>query len=474
MAIATFIRLLADFNKRVIMYPLIRLVRRMLVVTASAVGILGQQSFAQCHDPPGPNEITVWEGIGFTGTCQTLRVGLYPNASALSPVHGDSISSIKVGKNVRAYLYQYPNYGGSVALYEAGSSHDAGRSGDFWLGPHVNGQTTSIIVRPTGGVRVPYIFINDFPSDVENSFSEEVQGMCHDASSWLITRNHFLLFSQPFEPPTSTGALLKIPLSSDLRTAQPIAKALIPPFLRQKGYNHMGDPDCMNGFVFVPIEGIGHVETSPAAVAVFNASDLSFVNWDVLYINEDHHGPWVAIDPADGVSLWSSGTGNVHGKFYVYTIDWSQVVPRGSFIFASAGVVGPYRNRFGASLRISGLQGGAFNTSGTVLFVTNSGHDSPDGHGLWALNKNTGELIGESSNDSDNNGGDYGPFRYRTPHDTFPSCGGFEEEGLDYFPTNHSITPGIDGQLHAILLNNDCITADNFYMKHYELFQDQD
>jgi hypothetical protein len=103
---------------------------------------------------------------------------------------------------------------------------------------------------------------------VENSFSNEIQGMCHDESSWFITHN---------DPPL----LLKIPLSSDLRTAEPIAAAFIPIFLRQKGYDHMGDPDCINGLVFVPLEASHHFDTTQGAVAVFNASDLSFVNWAV-------------------------------------------------------------------------------------------------------------------------------------------------------------------------------------------------
>jgi len=429
-----------------------------LVVTLSAVRLLGQQAFAQCHNPPLPNEITVWQHNGFTGNCKTLGIGEYPNSTFLAPVGNDSISSLKVGSNVRAYLYEDADYRGHVALYEAGSAHDAGQSGDRGLGPSVNEETTAIIVRPTGGLRVPYIFIGDYPSDAENSFSQEIQGMCHNDSFWFITRN-------------DTPQLLKIPLSSDLRTARPFATVPIPEFLRQAGYNHMGDPDYAKSFVFVPLEAKGHFDTTMGAVAVFRASDLSFVNWDVFYINDDNHAGWVAIDPADGVSLWTSRSDisqTIAGIFYVYTIDWSQVFRGGGFVFfRDARIVGPYQNRFGTPLRIKGMQGGVFNTTGEILFVTNSDRCGRDGHGLWALNKNTGALVGESSNG-------YGPFRYTT--------GGFgnicdtpfeteqEEEGLDYFPTTEFITPGISGQLHAILLNND-LSHDNFWMKHYKLFQ---
>jgi hypothetical protein len=407
---------------------------------------------AACHDPPDADEITVWQHSHFSGNCRTLGIGRYPNSSYLSPVGNDAISSLKVGSDVRAHLYEHAQFEGHVALYEAGSAHDVAESGDLGLGPNVNDETTSIVVQANSGLRVPYIFIGDFPSDVENSFSEEIQGMCHDESSWFITRNH---------PPT----LLKIPLSSDLRRARAVAAAPIPQSLREIGYNHMGDPDCKNGFVFVPLEATGHFATTQAAVAVFD-SQVQFVNWGVLYVNDDNHAGWVAIDPAgSGSDLWTSRTdmsrGDNRGRFYRYTIDWSQVVPGGGSIFLDgAGKVGRYRNRFGAPLAIKGMQGGAFDIRGDILFVTNSDRESPDGHGVWALDKRTGELLGETSNG-------YGQFRYTTHGPDEEE----EEEGLDYFPTNESITPGIAGQLHAILLNNDVFTADNFWMKHYKLFQ---
>src|SRR5438477_6172640 len=145
------------------MHPFIRLSMELLVVTLSAVGILGQHASAQCHNPPGPDEITVWEDRGFTGNCKTLGIGEYPNSSFLAPVDNDSISSLKVGSNVRAYLYEDHNFENRVALYEAGSSHELNGPGDRGLGPNVNNKTTSIIVRRTGGVRVPYIFIGDYP-----------------------------------------------------------------------------------------------------------------------------------------------------------------------------------------------------------------------------------------------------------------------------------------------------------------------
>jgi hypothetical protein len=436
------------------------------------MSILGGEAFAQCANPPGPDQVTVWQDHNFEGKCKTLDIGAFRNSSSLRPVPNDSISSLKVGSDVRAHLFKDANFKGPVALYEAGSSHNVSEpdSSPFSLGPNVNDETTSIIVQETFGVRVPYIFLGDYPSDRETVWSEEAQGVCHTDTHWFITRNWNKTFSSG-EP-----TLFKIPLSADLNTYDPSVgePAHIPGFLKRLGYGHMGDPDCITrdgeSFVFVPLEDPRVFEDSTfdqgseAGVAVFRASNLSFVNFDVLYVNDDKHAGWVAIDPSNGVELWASRTElasrrelertGLQGVFK-YAIDWSQVVPGGGFIFfGGAGPAVPLKNRQGDLLRIKGMQGGVFDTTGSVLYLSNSDSDSADGHGIFAFLKNTGDWIGETADD-------YGQFRYTT------SCCFQEEEGLDFFPTNTSITPGISGELHAILLNNEIFGSDRIWMKHY-------
>src|SRR5262249_18359110 len=150
------------------------------------------------------------------------------------------------------------------------------------------------------------------------------------------------------------------------------------------------DPDCMKDFVFVPLEASNDFAHTQGGVAVFSALDLSFVNSDVLYVNDDNHAGWVAIDPSNGMDLWASrtelsGTG-VQGLFK-YQIDWSQVRPGGGYIFyGGAGPAGPLRNRTGDQLAINGMQGGVFNkgqggstSDGSILFLTNSDRGSRDG-----------------------------------------------------------------------------------------------
>src|SRR4051812_27592826 len=185
--------------------------QRALAFTGTAVWalILVPVAWTQpCANPPGPDQITIWQHGNFSGLCKTLGIGAFPNSSFLSPVPNDSVSSLKVGQNVRAHLYEHADFKGHVALYESGSAHNVSDSGPVGLGPNVDDKTTSIIVQLASGLRVPYIFINDHPSDRENQLSQEAQGVCHSSTHWFFTRN---------DPPT----LYKIPLSTDLNASSP-------------------------------------------------------------------------------------------------------------------------------------------------------------------------------------------------------------------------------------------------------------
>lgn len=457
---------------------------RMLLASVSLIlmmSVLRIEASAQCANPPGPYQITVWRNGNFEGDCKTLEIGRYPNSSFLSPVPNDQISSIKVGSKVRAHLFEHADFKGHVALYEAGSSHNVSASGFAGLGPGVNEKTTSIIVQETLGLRVPYLFVNDYPSDRETVWANEANGICHSDAYWFITQNRPHVFSAT-EPPL----IYKIPLSADLNDDDPsVATAVLPSFLFDKGYDHMGDPDCIGGFIFVPLEHKSYSE--PAAVAVFRASDLSFVTYDCLYANDDNHAGWLAFDPSNG-EMWTSRTelcggdyfcisihscpGGIQGMFK-YAVDWTKVVPDGRFFLPGAGPTVVLKDRRGEPLFVKGMQGGVFDTSGEVFYLANSDRGlcknpgmSPfplfgyDGHGIWAFRKGTGDLIGESSNG-------YGPFRFTTTESPIFDENE-EEQGLDYLPTNPSITPGISGQLHAMLLNNDVFESDNIYIKHYK------
>src|SRR4051794_26075087 len=94
-----------------------------LSILGLSIGAGARSIMAQCKNPPGYFEITVWQHENFSGACKTLPVGSYPRSWYLSPVPNDSISSIKVGQGVRAQLYYDASFSGKVATYESGSAH---------------------------------------------------------------------------------------------------------------------------------------------------------------------------------------------------------------------------------------------------------------------------------------------------------------------------------------------------------------
>jgi hypothetical protein len=434
---------------------------REFLASALIMIFAGEVCAQSCPDSPGPDQVIVYQHRAFGGKCKTMGIGRYPNPSFFSPVPNDSISSLKVGSNVRVHVFERRNFNGQVALFEGGSSHDAAfpNASPFSLGPNVNDTASSIIVQEASGVRVPYIFVNDYPRDRETVWSEEAQGMCHTDTHWFITDNPVRLVGPQHLDKVVDPTLRKIPLSADLKGHDPsVAIANIPGSLKDH-YVHMGDPDCISDFVFVPLEAD---DGRDPVVAVYRASDLQFINYGILYANDGHAG-WVAIDPTNGIELWTSKVNlsrtGAQGVL-IYTIDWSQVASNGvpGEVVNSPEPAPKLLNRKGEQLWIKDMQGGVFDTTGEVLYLSNSDDSSADGHGIFAFLKSTGEWIGQTTVD-------YGLFRYET------GCCGQEEEGLDFFPTNPSITPGISGELHAILLNNEVFDSDRIWMKHYTQFQ---
>lgn len=65
-------------------------------------------------DPPAcqptANQVALYSGPNYTGSCKILGTGDYSSASAYAPFAGDSLSSLLVGSNVQAVLYDDANF----------------------------------------------------------------------------------------------------------------------------------------------------------------------------------------------------------------------------------------------------------------------------------------------------------------------------------------------------------------------------
>ena len=235
----------------------------------------------------------------------------------------------------------------------------------------------------------------------------------------------------------------------------------------QDDFNHMGDPACLRRpdtgeeYVMVPLEASGNALPRAAIFKpVATNEDPVFVNSDEFFISQDGSAAWVAFDSGTSDEVWTSGSNLPEGGIQIYKIFWPNI-EHGLFFYEQ----GPNATRPGPTLRnkrekpldIRVTQGGVFSGDGSLFFLSNGFPcaESEDGKGIWVFDRN-GIYAGESGND-------YGPFNFK-----FNDCPDRQEpEGMDWFPTSDSITPGISGQLHVVLLNNETFGNDTVSLKHY-------
>lgn len=153
-----------------------------------------------------------------------------------------------------------------------------------------------------------HVYINDYPSSRENGWSEETQGVAHDADYWYFTQRKTLLkipvgfdLNTYLQVGFQVGFDVNTHLFDNLPTGVTVLSLedLLGP---DSGFNHFGDIDQYGGFIFIPLEGASR------AIAAVNAFDLTLVS--IAPVNQANAG-WVAVDRL-GRYLYSSGV-NVGG-----------------------------------------------------------------------------------------------------------------------------------------------------------------
>jgi hypothetical protein len=208
------------------------------------------------------------------------------------------------------------------------------------------------------------------------------------------------------------------------------------------------------------------VEDGPypvAAIAVFRASDLSYVGVAAF---DQGRPSFVAINPVDGLLYMSNWEIDKDNPLFRYSLDFAKIaagdvqdgiVPTGQFVvrdWGGAEITYPFRN----------TQGAAFAPWGDLYLVNGVEGNTPgmDRGGVHVFDA-AGTLIASSLN------GDL-TFTYD------PTCAVDEfdvdceePEGADWW--NRSTgpsSPHITGQLHVMLNDNDA-SDDDLYFKHYEV-----
>lgn len=292
-----------------------------------------------------------------------------------------------------------------------------------------------------------YLYLGGYPI-AETLWSNDVQGVAHDDENWFIT---------------NTELIFKIPVQHNLRTVSLASPGVLLRDLREypqlAGYHHTGDPVVYryNGvdYLLVPIEGPG----VPGAVAALNCDTLAYIDHASLLQIGD--AGWCAVDP-DGL-LYSSYQ-HTHGIFR-YNVDWARLQSENTLAITYIGSSAMY-NEQGQFLDLTTMQGGEF-SSGGLLYISSGFYDDSDG-----LEEREGIHVLQKFTESNGNPGwrriqhstrGYGYFDYYY-NPGFPT---YEEpEGLTLWDLDDGRAPGIRGQLHVLVSDNDHEAGDVDF-KHY-------
>jgi hypothetical protein len=288
---------------------------------------------------------------------------------------------------------------------------------------------------------VVHNYLGNYPDEIQAEWTSECQGVCHDRTHWFITQE---------------SAVWRVPVIKDLDCrlrpgVSGVSRAGIP----IQGYDHFGDPDWRDGLLFIPLEGkrrIGWFEFDRAPrIAIFNSVDLRLLGSSEL---PQKKSGWCAIDSSG--RLYSSNSDvspspsdSKAGPLFRYQVNGTSVELIDRVVL---------RDEQGDPLSLDTVQGGTF-ADDDHLYLSCGYFEDPDpSWGLHLFDLRSGRRIARSTN-----GGE--PWNYQ-----FLSGGDYDEEpeGLTWWDLDRSDAPGIEGQLHAIVLDNDD-NGDDIYFKHYRV-----
>lgn len=313
-------------------------------------------------------------------------------------------------------------------------------------------------------------YLGNYPDEAEVIWADELQGVTHDSDDWFITQRYYLW---------------KIPVAYDL--ADDIAFCTCygndcegrklwacydmedPPYYycayvcspgvfwqnqMEPAYDHYGGNDYFEyqgqGYVLIAVQDGDGGTNKPAILQIFRSNDnLDYVGYAVLGAG----GSWVTVDPSGYIY---TGDGTSLAKF---RLDWKMLHEQSIVSLERVNDLNIF-NESGDPLSIP-IQGGVFSEQGDLLYTLGG---SVEGHipedGINVIDVQTGHRVAKSINQDT-----LGEFSYAFS----PGWDNYEEpEGLTVWDLSDGRAPGIRGQLHALLLDND-FWADDVWIKHYDL-----
>lgn len=291
-------------------------------------------------------------------------------------------------------------------------------------------------------------YLGEHPADAAPVFADDIQGIAQDGARWFITQ---------------TEDLWRFPIGMDwddvddgvtgVRHTELASYQVGAPFV-SSAFDHMGDLEhqdaCGLGLLLIPLHGDSDHRS---AILVVRADNLAPIGWQTFGGGSarDLCG-WLAVDPAGDVYIGGLGVGRLERRRLNCSLLASSIVQFDLIEEIDLTFEG------GSGFNRSNKQGGCFSPDGS-LFVLGTGYEvggSETLDGLHVFDTTTWQRIVHSTN-----GG--GLFSF-----AFDLDDSEEPEGMTWIDLDGSaLPPGMWGQLHVLLLNNDWPDSDNIWFKHY-------
>lgn len=276
-----------------------------------------------------------------------------------------------------------------------------------------------------------------YPDEKQTCYSHNVQGVTHDQSNWFISN------------PTQLWAF---PFYADLNNYKP------EPFI----FAHINGWPQFRGYRFKDLSYY-EMESEPptsrrkrlvfialchddsrkhkAIISVHRAPQFGANknNYDPLghVVTKHEELAWVAVNPIDGL-LYTSGTikGQENKFIYVYSFSFT-----GGFHIDFVRNI-YVRDELGNPLFIDWVQGGCFSNEGHLYISSGSYEGYIDNYGINGIDLRTGRRF----------------LHFRPDYE--PGWSKYQEiEGITYWDlgTKNSHIPNMGGQIHLLVLDNDCL-----------------
>ena len=320
-------------------------------------------------------------------------------------------------------------------------------------------------------------FRDNYPSDRDNGWSDKLQGVANDGQHWFFTQEKKL-----WKFPVSHNLHFKVTKADP---SKGISMVKIPATLADQGYNHFGDLDYSDGYLFIPLEGkmkyglFDLKEKNLASkIVVFRASNLEYIGIFPLSSEQVKAG-WCAIHPQTKKLYTSDISISEANPLFTYSFDWEQLratTPPSTFSWASPPQRVSLFDTQGQKIITlkEYMQGGEFSQGGKELYLVNGKQGLDRDGGIWVFSGNDFRKIKKSHQDGDF-AFEYKPERFQEP------------EGITIWSLPDGKAPGIPkSEAHVILLKKSETKWETvpllghplpkpvkkWYFKHYEIFRE--